>query len=90
MAIIRKISVFIKNKINFLSFLDTKVLKIQKFNPFLLISFLVIFSIIFFITSNLINKKNKENEINFKDITETNDFLNLTNFLVSKINSPYE
>ena len=89
MAIIRKISVFIKNKINFLSFLDTKVLKIQKFNPFLLISFLVIFSIIFFITSSLINKENTKNKNNFKEITNSGEFSSLTNFLISKINSPY-
>ena len=38
----------------------------------------------------MINKKNKENENNFKEITKTNDFLNLTNFLISKINSPYK
>jgi len=90
MTIIQKIRFFLKKKINFLTLWDNKFLLIEKFNPFVLISSLVVISIVFFITSNLINKKNKENEINFKDITETNDFLNLTNFLVSKINSPYE
>ncbi len=90
MAIIQKLRLFLKKKNNFFSLWDKKFLRIEKFNPFFLISSLVVFSIVFFITSNLINKKNKENEINFKDITETNDFLNLTNFLVSKINSPYE
>ena len=89
MTIIRKIGLLIK-KINFLSLLDTKALRIQKFNPFILISFLFFFSLIFFITSNLIDKKNKENESNFKEITKTDDFLNLTNFLISKINSPYK
>jgi murein DD-endopeptidase MepM/ murein hydrolase activator NlpD len=38
----------------------------------------------------LINKKNRENENNFKEMTKSNDFLNLTNFLKSKINSPYK
>ena len=90
MTIIRKISFAIKKKINFLSLLDTKVFRIQRFNPFILISFLFIFSLIFFISSNLINKKNKENESNFKEITENNDFLNLTNFFISKIKSPYQ
>jgi len=90
MTIIRKISFAIKKKINFLSLLDTKVFRIQRFNPFILISFLFIFSLIFFISSNLINKKNKENESNFKEITKNNDFLNLTNFFISKIKSPYQ
>ena len=90
MTFIQKLSYFIKKKINFLSLLDTRIFHFKRFNPFILISFLVVFSLIFFITSNLINKKNKENENNFKEITKTNDFLNLTNFLMSKINSPYK
>ena len=90
MALIQKISLFIKRKINIVSLLDTKIFRIRKFNPIILISFLVIFSLIFFITSNVINKKNKENASNFKEITQTNDFLNLTNFFKSKINSPYK
>ena len=90
MALIQKISLFIKKKINIVSLLDTKIFRIRKFNPIILISFLVIFSLIFFITSNVINKKNKENASNFKEITQTNDFLNLTNFFKSKINSPYK
>ena len=90
MALIQKISLFIKKKINIVSLLDTKIFRIRKLNPIILISFLVIFSLIFFITSNVINKKNKENASNFKEITQTNDFLNLTNFFKSKINSPYK
>ena len=90
MTFIQKLNYFIKKKITFLSILDTKVFHIKRFNLFILISFLVVFSLIFFTTSNLINKKNKENENNFKQITKTNDFLNLTNFLISKINSPYK
>ena len=90
MTFIQKITYFISKKINFLPLLDTRIFRIKKLNPLILISFLVIFSLIFFITSNVINKKNKENDNNFKEITKTNDFLNLTNFLISKINSPYK
>jgi murein DD-endopeptidase MepM/ murein hydrolase activator NlpD len=90
MTFIQKLSYFIKKKINFLSLLDARVFRIKGFNPFVFISFLVVFSLIFFITSNLINKKNKENDSNFKEITKTDDFSNLTNFLISKINSPYK
>ena len=70
--------------------METKVFSIQKFNPFIIISFLVFFSLIFFITSNFIDNKNKENESNFKEITKTEGFLSLINFLTSKISSPYE
>ena len=90
MTFIQKLSIYIKRKFIFLSLLDTRIFRLKKFNPFILISFLVVFSLIFFISSNLINKKNKENESNFKEITKTNDFLNLTNFIISKINSPYK
>jgi len=90
MTFIQKLSYFIKKKINFLSLLDTRGFRLKGFNIFVFISFLIVFSLIFFISSNLINKKNKENDNNFKEITKTNDFLNLTNFLISKINSPYK
>tara|TARA_Y200000002_G_scaffold347679_1_gene323032 strand:+ start:251 stop:1600 length:1350 start_codon:yes stop_codon:yes gene_type:complete len=90
MTIIHKINGFLKKKVNILSLTDIKTLRIQKFNPIIVLTFFIIFSILFFISSNLINKKNQENANNFKEITETNEFLNFTNFLVSKINSPYE
>ena len=90
MAIIQKINNLLKKKNNFLSFLDVKTTQIQKFNPLILISFLVIFSCLFIISSNLIKKKNKENVTNFNEITENSEFSNLTNFLISKINSPYK
>ena len=89
MTIIQKINNFLKKKVGFLSILDGKVFRIHKFNPLFFISFIVIFSCLFFITSNLINKKNKENENNFKEITKTSEFSNLTHFFISKINSPY-
>jgi len=90
MTIIEKISKFVKKKDNFFSIFSPKILHIQDFKPVVLISFLIIFSGIFFISVNLINKKNKENISNFKEITKNNEFLNLTNFFISKINSPYE
>jgi len=90
MTIIQKINSFLKKKFNFWLHLEAKNLKIQKFNPLILISFLIIFSGIFFISSNLIDKKNERNINSFKEITKTNEFSNLSNFLISKINSPYQ
>ncbi len=90
MAIIQKIGFLIKKKTNILLNLDTKIFRIYKFNPFLLIAFLIIFSSLFFISSNLISKKNSENNKNFKEITNNKEFSNFTTFLISKINSPYE
>ena len=90
MTIIQKINSFFKKKFDFWLHLEAKNLKIQKFNPLILISFLIIFSGIFFISSNLIDKKNERNINSFKEITKTNEFSNLSNFLISKINSPYQ
>ena len=90
MAIIQKIYTFLKKRYNFLLLFDTKVLRVQKFNPFILVSFLFVFSALFFVVSNIINKKTQENTANLKEITNTNEFSNLTKFLLSKISSPYE
>ena len=90
MAIIQKIAGFFKKRGYLISILNSRDLKIQKINPLIILSFLIIFSSIFFISSNLINVKNKEHANNLKEITETSEFSNLTNYLISKINSPYE
>ena len=90
MTIIQKFSNFFKKKLNFSPVFNVKILQIQKPNLLILITFLIFFSTLFFISSNLINKKNKENLNNFEEITKTNEFLNLTNYLISKINNPYE
>ena len=90
MTFIQKMRHFWKKKINFLSQLDARAFKFQKFNPFFIITFVIIFSGFFFITSNLINKKNKDSEKNFYEITKSSEFSNFSNFLISKINSPYK
>ena len=90
MTIIQKLSNFLKKKNNYFALLDAKSFKIQKSSLLILISFFLIFSTIFFITSNLINNKNISNEKNFKEISQNNEFSNFTNFIISKINSPYE
>ena len=73
-----------------MSQIDAREFKFQKFNPFFIITFVIIFSGFFFITSNLINKKNKDSEKNFYEITKSSEFSNFSNFLISKINSPYK
>ena len=90
MTFIRKINTLYKRKTNFLSITEIKTFKIQKFNPLILISFLIIFSIVFFVSSNLINKTNNEQKNNLNEIAETSEFSNLTKFFVAKLNSPYE
>ena len=90
MTIIKIINSFYKKKSNILSFFRVKKPKIFNFNPIIYVSFIAFFSIIFFITSNLISKKNNENKDNLTEITNSSEFSNLTNYFISKINSPYE
>ena len=45
---------------------------------------------LFFISLNIVNQNKKEQRNNFQNITKDSQFSNLTNFLISKINSPYE
>ena len=90
MAIIQKINTLIKKKYYFLTKLDANALRIHNFKPFIIIAFLIFFSTIFFISSNLINKVNKENKNNLEEITKSDGFLNLSNFLIEKMSSPYE
>jgi murein DD-endopeptidase MepM/ murein hydrolase activator NlpD len=65
-------------------------MKSYNFNLTILVSFIVFFSILFFIITILITHKNKVNDNNLKEVLKTNEFLNLTNYFSSKINSPYE
>ena len=90
MTIIRKLNVFLKRKYGFLLNFDYRYLKFQKFNPIFFVTFLIVFSVLFFITSNLINEKNKVVASNLEQISKTNDFSNFSKFLISKIKSPYE
>ena len=90
MTIIQKINTFYKKNFNFFINIQNSKLKILNFKPLIILSFIVFFSILFFIISNLTNKKNVENKNNFTEVTESSGFSNLTNYFISKINSPYE
>ena len=90
MTIIQKMRTLFKKGGYFFALTNYKNLRTQKFNPFFIIAFLVLFSGVFFISSNMIDKKNAEYSNNLKEITKNNEFSNLTNFFISKINSPYE
>ena len=51
---------------------------------------LVIILIFFFLISNFIKQKNQAESQNFNSIVKTKDFYNLSEYFVSKINSPYK
>ena len=90
MTLIHKIKNFQKKNYNLFRVISLKSLQIKSFNPVFLIFAFIIFSGVFVISSNFINKKNEDATRNFKEITKTNEFSNLAHFFISKINSPYE
>jgi len=81
---------FFHTKFSFFSLNKVKKIKILGTNPLIVLGFIIFFSVIFFFISSLVNKKNKDNENNLVEITKTREFSNLTNYFISKINSPYE
>ncbi len=90
MAIIQILNNFFKKKLNIWPFLKLDKFKIISSNPIILISFIVLFSIIFLTILNVIKQKNKDNKDNLRIISQSSEFSNLTNYFISKINSPYE
>ena len=89
MALIEKFNHFFKKKINFSTIQGHKINFFnQKFAIFLSLLFLVFITLIIF--GNSAKKKEAENLKNFKDVTESSEFFNLSNYLISKIESPYK
>tara|TARA_B100000674_G_scaffold130647_1_gene100696 strand:+ start:21 stop:1367 length:1347 start_codon:yes stop_codon:yes gene_type:complete len=82
-------TIFRKIKKSELSFKLSKI-KILNFNIVILFFFIVFFSLLYFISLNLVSKKNLINQKNLSDISKSNEFSQISNFLVAKINSPYE
>jgi len=90
MTITQIINNFYRKKFNFLTYLKLSRVKFLNLNPVIIIGFVVVFSILYFTISSLINAKNEENEENLSEVTRTGEFSNLKNYFISKINSPYK
>ncbi len=89
MALIEKFNHFFKKKINLSTIQGHKINFFnQKFAIVLSLLFLVFITLIIF--GNSVKKKEAENLKNFKDVTESSEFFNLSNYLISKIKSPYK
>ena len=82
-------NIFRKFKKSELSFKLSKI-KILNFNIVILLFSIVFFSLLYFISLNLISKKNLNNQENLSDISKSSEFSQISNFLVAKINSPYK
>ena len=82
-------NIFRKIKKSELSFKLSKI-KILNFNIVILFFSIVFFSFLYFISLNLISKKNLNNQENLSDISKSSEFSQISDFLIAKINSPYE
>ena len=82
-------NIFKKIKKYELSFKQNK-LKTLNLNTIILFFFIVFFSFLYLFSSNLISKKNLNNQENLSNISKSSEFSRLTNFFITKINSPYK
>ena len=64
-------------------------LKVENWNYFFYLPLIIVFFIIFIAISNLVNKKNKMESENLSSVIKSQEFSNLKNYFISKINSPY-
>ncbi len=90
MAIIDKLLSFYRKKLQLK--LALSGFKIKNFNIFHIIIFsaVFLFSVVFISTQEFLEKRNLENTNNLQVITKSDEFFNLSNYFISKINSPYE
>ena len=89
MTIIEKLGYFFK-KINFphtSKFVKTGRLELKFI---FIITILVFFSVVFVTSLNIVADKNEQKKENIQLITKSNEFSNLKNYFITKINSPYK
>tara|TARA_A100001035_G_C27772652_1_gene497214 strand:+ start:170 stop:1516 length:1347 start_codon:yes stop_codon:yes gene_type:complete len=64
--------------------------KVINLKPIIIFISVIFFSILLFIITNSLKETNIEKEENLSSITSSKEFSNLTNYLITKIKSPYE
>ena len=67
-----------------------EIYKVLDWKHFLYFLAIIIFFTIFIIISNVINKKNKVESQNLNSVVTSKEFSNLSDYFLSKINSPYK
>ncbi len=89
MTIIQKFVDLYKKKIGLNGLVKSNKFKTLSFNPFIFFTVIILSCIVFYSVNSFINKKNIENSKNIETITSSKEFSNFTDFLISKLNSPY-
>ena len=89
MTIIQIFSDFFRKRLNLSALTKTNKSKIFGLNTIIFLTLIVTISIIFFSIENHMTQRNIEKQNNIKTITTSNEFLKFTDFIISKLNSPY-
>ena len=89
MTIIQIFSDFFKKNLDFNALTKTNKSKILSLNTVIFLTLIVTIFIIFFSINNHMTQRNIEKQNNIKTITTSNEFSKFTNFIISKLNSPY-
>ena len=90
MALNQYLSNFFKKTRHYIIMLKPTRSNFLGLNTLTLLSTLLSFMVIFVVTSSFLAQKNQENADSLKMISRSNDFTNFSNFLISKISSPYK
>ena len=89
MTIIQIFSDFFRKRLNLSALTKTNKSKIFGLNTIIFLTLIVTISIIFFSIENHMTQRNIEKQNNIITITTSNEFLKFTDFIISKLNSPY-
>ena len=89
MTIIQIFSDFFKKRLDIRVSIKTNKSKILSLNPIIFLTLIVIFSIVFFSINNFMTQRSIEKKNNIKTIAASNEFSKFTDFVISKLNSPY-
>ena len=89
MTIIQIFSNFFKKKLDIRASIKTNKFKILSLNPIIFLTLIVIFSIVFFSINNFMTQRSIEKKNNIKNIAASIKFSKFSNFVISKLNSPY-
>ena len=89
MTLIQKFNSFFRKSVAQNQTLKKILLKQVNQKQIIIITLITLISVIFFSTQNIIEKRNINNKQNLKNVTKSKEFSGLTEFLMSKIKSPY-
>ena len=90
MTLIQILNDFLRTKFNSISIFRLNKLRVINIKFVIILIAGILLSVTFLIIINDINQKKVDNKKNFETVTNSSEFGKFKNFLVSKINSPYQ